>query len=491
MQPSKRQQIVYDTWQNEDCNILISAVAGSGKTTSLMHLLGLCEHRTLFLAFNKSIQEEIQGRIDKNGLRQGKAMTMHSLGLASLKTKYKYTKVNGSKKYVLLKILQRDHKKLVNKVKWGDRAKLNYTLLDLNEVSRLFMTNDLKILTKQLKTMDKQVFVHRALEEIWEKFVEIREKSYIGNSIEIDFTDMVYLPIHLDLKIPIYPTYLFVDECQDLNLCQHKLIDKLISQGTITKWCAVGDRKQAIYGFSGAYSTSFEMFHHKDGIVKELPLDINYRSKSAIIAEANDVFDVMEGFHEDEGIVKTITEAAFIKPDSMVVCRNVKPLIDLYFQLLALKKPCYIKGEDIRGRLYRILSPHKKETVKATRMQMEYDTIQLMEDKTDEGRFKAYIAKENYAMFLTLTRHLATDMTQVGALLASLESIFKHQKGDHGVMLCSIHKSKGLESDIVYILNENLIPSQFAISEEQLLQEQNLKYVARTRAKEEMYYLNL
>ena len=56
-------------------------------------------------------------------------------------------------------------------------------------------------------------------------------------------------------------------------------------------------------------------------------------------------------------------------------------------------------------------------------------------------------------------------------------------------MLCTIHKSKGLESDVVYILNENLIPSRFATSKEQLIQEKNLKYVARTRAKKELYFL--
>ena len=43
----------------------------------------------------------------------------------------------------------------------------------------------------------------------------------------------------------------------------------------------------------------------------------------------------------------------------------------------------------------------------------------------------------------------------------------------------------------MYILNENLIPSKFAKSPSQLEQEDNLRYVARTRAKKEMYYLNL
>ena len=83
--PSNKQQKIFDTWNNTDKNILINAVAGSGKTTTLLELLQYCKYRTLFLAFNKSVQEEIQGQIDKKGLTQGKALTMHSLGLSAIK----------------------------------------------------------------------------------------------------------------------------------------------------------------------------------------------------------------------------------------------------------------------------------------------------------------------------------------------------------------------------------------------------------------------
>jgi superfamily I DNA/RNA helicase len=47
-----------------------------------------------------------------------------------------------------------------------------------------------------------------------------------------------------------------VDEAQDLNLAQHKLIDNLLGQGDIRKWVAVGDRRQSIYGFSGSHAGS-------------------------------------------------------------------------------------------------------------------------------------------------------------------------------------------------------------------------------------------
>lgn len=61
---SPKQTKIFDTWINTHNNILINAVAGSGKTTTLLQLLELCDNRTLFLAFNKSIQEEIQAKIE-------------------------------------------------------------------------------------------------------------------------------------------------------------------------------------------------------------------------------------------------------------------------------------------------------------------------------------------------------------------------------------------------------------------------------------------
>lgn len=277
-------------------------------------------------------------------------------------------------------------------------------------------------------------------------------------------------------------------EAQDLNLCQHRLIENLISQGTIIKWIAVGDRNQSIYGFSGAYSTSFDMFLEKGNVV-ELPLDICYRCATSIIDVANEVYPVMEYSSEFEGTVEDTFNPDEIKPNSMVVCRNSGPLIDLYFQLLGLGKDCYIKGKDILNSIIRFLKPYKSSFVGAAKTEMLYKLDALSKDNTDSGRLKHYIFKENFGNFRKLAEHFCTGGETVDTLLNKLKSLFIDK--ENAIMLCTIHKSKGLEADIVYILNENLIPSKFAKSKEQLQQENNLKYVARTRAKKELYFLKL
>jgi ATP-dependent exoDNAse (exonuclease V) beta subunit len=59
------------------------------------------------------------------------------------------------------------------------------------------------------------------------------------------------------------------------------------------------------------------------------------------------------------------------------------------------------------------------------------------------------------------------------------------------VTLCSIHKSKGLEFEQVYLLGKSqFMPSKYAKQEWMLVQESNLEYVAVTRAKDKLVYVN-
>jgi len=262
----------------------------------------------------------------------------------------------------------------------------------------------------------------------------------------------------------------------------------LIAQGDVHKWISVGDRNQSIYGFSGAYTSSFDKFL-KMGNVTELPLDICYRCAQNIIDETNEVYDVMEYGTEEKGIVGRVTEVSEVKEESMIICRNTSPIIKLYFKLLSQGTSVYIKGDDILASMVRFLKPYNNMTVAMTKSKLLDKLEDLQKDKSENGRIKLYIFKEDYANFKELVSNTSTDYEIIKVLIEKIQNLFKVK--EKAVMLCTIHKAKGLESDIVYILNENLIPSKFAISTEQLKQEQNLKYVARSRAKKELYYLNL
>lgn len=487
MSPSARQAAIYDCWENEETNMVVGAVAGSGKTTVLMQLLEMCDSRVLFLAFNKSIQTEIQDRIDKGGIEQGKAMTLHSLGFMALRAVYSYVKVHNGKKYKMMKIVEKMNIQLFKSLKWEKKSQLYYTLYDLHDFARIYMTDDLEELKMQLIGAGKNFFECKELPIIWKDWLKVREEGYVGPKIDIDFIDMIYLPAVKDIEIPINTTYLMVDEAQDLNLCQHKIIDKLIAQG-VERWVAVGDPHQAIYGFSGASTKSFSMFLDKENAV-EMPLDICYRCPVSVLEYANEVYDIMEGFKTDEGEVSVVEDWKEIKDGSMVICRNTGPIISLYFKMIAAKRKVFIKGDDIINAILGFIRPFKYKTISQTMSLMTAELTKLQAKTKESDKIKAYFYDQNFTNFRVLSNHLVNFDDKVEVLIQAVQNIFAQE--EEGTILCTIHKSKGLEADNVYILNQSLIPSKFATTEEQLAQEMNLKYVARTRAKEATYLLNL
>lgn len=493
MIPSPNQQAVYSAFTSTEYNLLIEAVAGGAKTTTLLGILERAQYRTLFLAFNKSIQEELQKEIEDRGLANGKAMTIHSLGLSSITNHFgsKNVIVNKNKNWDLIKDLEKYNKRLYKSLIWEEKAKINITLLEMNDVSRLFMTDDMKTIFKYMNEMDKFYYEHEALKDLWEELLLTRATTYEGK-VEVDFIDMIYLPVRHALVIPICPYYLLIDECQDLNLAQHQFIDLLVSQGDIQKWVAVGDRRQSIYGFSGAYGTSFDLFKDKPNTI-QLPLDVCYRCPSLIIDEANKVYNVMHGFKQEEGIVEDVNNIYDIKNGSMIICRNTNPLIDLYFQLLSQNRKVYLKGEDILGSITKFLKPYMYKTVGETRTKLvtELKRLEEIPNKSDDERFKYFRLKQNFSNFVLLVSNIRIGNDKIEVLLQSLNNMFNEIPDEDAISLCTIHKSKGLEADIIYILDEFLIPSKFAKSKMQLEQERNLRYVARTRAKKELYYLNL
>lgn len=487
---SRRQAAVYHAWETTDLNLMVQAVAGGAKTTTLMGILARCKYRTLFLAFNKSIQEDISAKIQAAGYLHAKALTLHSLGLSAIRNAYPKAVITKNKNYQMIKDLHSYNRGLFSSMSWEDKSKTNITLMEMNDVSRIYLTDDLSQILTYMSEMDKYFYMHPQLENLWAEFINIREE-YEQRHL-IDFLDMIYITVKHKLLIPIQPYYLMIDEAQDLSLIQHLMIDQLLAQGDIHKWVAVGDRRQAIYGFTGSYSNSFDLFKEK-GNVHELPLDVCYRCPQAIIREANKVYNVIEHYKEYDGIVGTITDHTHINNGSMIICRNTSPLISLYFLLLAENRKVYLKGEDILSGLERFLQPYQYKTVNQAIFKITVELTDINEKayKSDEERYKSYKLQENLKNLKLLQRHFCQPTDKISVILDKIKTMFEQTEDSSAITLCTIHKAKGLEADIVYILNENLIPSKFAKSPAQLQQEQNLKYVARTRAKEAMYYLNL
>ena len=142
----------------------------------------------------------------------------------------------------------------------------------------------------------------------------------LKDKFNIDFDDMLLYSLDKGIYFKKYD-YIFVDEVQDLNRIQIAILKKMIRKGRLI---AVGDPKQAIYGFRGSDSESF--FNVKKSFnCKELPLSVSYRCPKLIVEEAKKIVPYITSGKSESGLVETLEtykRGLFLKKDSAVISRK-------------------------------------------------------------------------------------------------------------------------------------------------------------------------
>lgn len=481
---SKYQLDIFDKVKNTNKNIVIAATAGSGKTTTIIEASKLIpkHKRALFLAFNKSIVDELKKRLPQSI----NCSTIHSLGMRSLMSHFHISfQVSEYKTFNMCDSLLKgkklsDKDKIIYKFNVANiinLLRLNMSSIDAESISQIDAFYDVGIIDDELD----------AVSIIWDKLTSYNE-SFTNDYNMIDFTDMVYLPIVKNISMKQYDVVL-VDELQDLNTCQQKFIERLVKPyGRII---AVGDKRQAIYGFAGADIKSFEAFENRENTLS-LPLSVCYRCAKSIVSNAKTVYDDIEYFdQQQEGIVR-LGDVHEIQVNDMVVCRNVRPLISLFFHFLKRKVKSTIKGKDIEQGLIKLLNKVKDydksfALTKLGEFRMQLITELRSKGIADHTKHPKYINFVEKCEIISVIASECETMKQVEILL---HEIFEEKRD--AINMMTVHKSKGLESDRVFYIekfnNEKLIPSKYAIKDWERKQEQNLLFVCYTRAKKEFVY---
>jgi DNA helicase-2/ATP-dependent DNA helicase PcrA len=310
------------------------------------------------------------------------------------------------------------------------------------------------------------------------------------NPTYIDFTDMIYIPAtNENIDFPISPQLVFIDECQDLNACQHALLDRLIKKNK-ARFVACGDPQQSIYGFAGAHSESFNIFLEKPN-VKEMPLSICYRCPQRVVARANMVYDIMESWDQKQEGECRDGDISEVQEGDMIICRNIKPLVGAYFDLLAQGKKAVIKGKDLGKGLISLIKPYQSkvsvQVMLLLEARLEEKKVELVRGGIDNPTtHPGYI---NLLEKVEVIRFISKRFTTALSMIRFLEGVFA-DTDRKGVVLSTIHKSKGLENPNVFILDKKLIPSKYAKTPDQIIQESNLLYVAITRAQSKLIFIN-
>ena len=488
---------------NQDSLYLTDNFIVTHNTTTLIEGIKLIDEKAtkLFLAFNKSIKEEIELKVKKHNLFID-MNTCHGFGYSTiLKNFEKAPTIDNYKYNTILKTifnnfqhegscepsklnLDRTMSKYINQfdIKFkdpADRYEFQNKIIKISELSRLFLTDNK---SKLVKICEKYGIEANNIElKLATNLIKIAN----ANLDSIDYTDMIYLPNHLNLPTQKYD-WVLIDECQDLNAAQRHLMLRTLHDNS--RFIAVGDERQAIYAFSGADSESFEKLR-KVPNTTVLPLSECFRCGSEIIKTVKDIVPQIEA-HQSTGIgvVNRQAQLCDIKDGDMVICRNTYPLVKLCLKYIKMGIKATIIGSDIGKSITKLITKTKE-----TDMQLVFDRLYLDLEKTLRRIMQTNdISKANGLKnpeYVNLHEKIQVIETiyksnggDANSIIKNINELFSDKKS--GIIMSTIHKAKGLESDRVFIIHDDLLPSRYAEQEWELKQEENLRYVAQTRAKE-------
>lgn len=466
---SPMQEAILKAVAEETFNMSIEAVAGSGKTFTILQAMQRARGDVLFLAFNKSIADELREKTPMGT----DCKTFNALGHALLKRKAIGSDLDKWKLSKLLKpqMSTKEYKD------WGwELIKLIGGMKSSGMLEPL-MTKDFEHYVEHSEVpMDRITYAAMLLEKLWEEALDVSES--------FTFDDQLFMPIYWDLTFPKYDT-VFVDEAQDLNPIQHMMLSRLADRGA--RIIAVGDSKQAIYGFRGALTNSMEALNTQFECV-EFPLSISYRCAKSIVALAKEIVPQIE--HAEgapEGTITTFEEEGIspvdIQEDSIIMCRTNAPMFRYAVQFLKYKIPCMVMS-NFGEQLIKFVKGFPVTTTEDLAREIEIWRKKEIAEAEDRELFhKINRINDKARSILPFCKEFRIK----GQVVQALERLLR---SDSGPRLCTIHKAKGLEAEYAYLLRPDLVPGPWIEPDtEEYLQEQNLRYVAITRAKQHLTFM--
>lgn len=507
LKSSEYQLRVYDFIQNDTRNGLISAVAGSGKTTTLIKSLDFIDKnkKVLFCAFNKSIATEIKERV---GFRSNVDIkTIHGLGFEILKRNFNFEIDNLKYRSILVDILNFTKKKtkknvlkhynfneddlvLVDEIK--EMIKANDSDLAFGDIINILNLARLNLI--DLTDENAVLFIDKVAAS-HDIFFTFSESKIILNLIKLgisyrkvlDFTDLVFLPVYFDLKAQQYDL-IFIDECQDLNKTQRTLILNHIKEDG--RFIAVGDENQCIYQFAGADVESYNKLRTTPNTI-ELPLSISYRCGKEIVSfiRQSNLNNKIEAFENNpDGEVIGESSIKDLRDGDMVLCALTYPLVVLCLSLLEEKKSAYIVGSDVGINLINIIKEHSSDSMAQVISKMEQDLTKKIDNLIKKYNYTNEEAKNenSISLFLekiSILKTLSIDDDSPANTIALIEKLFNNTT-KQSIRLSTVHKSKGLENDRVFILEPNLLTLNLDSDAGR-----NLYYVALSRAKKTLGFI--
>jgi len=288
----------------------INAVAGSGKTFVLtrrinyMRLMGIKPQNILCTTFTKKATGEMKDRMTKlmstayiNLMTLG---TTHSIGYRILSREYKSLNHHLARAFDPKKdiLMGNDQKRFMENVKKDIMKDMTVPFEIKQEINEIAIPQ----FNKAFGLAKNEGIGHREYEGLHGDNPSKRMQAYVlmynryeqkkWDDVVVDGDDLLFLLVRLleehdDIRAKYQRQfkYLLIDEAQDNNALQNKLIGMLgYPEYNIF---LVGDDDQAMYSFRGAKPEEFIQFSKTYKMSTQIPLELNYRSNPGILKAAN------------------------------------------------------------------------------------------------------------------------------------------------------------------------------------------------------------
>lgn len=465
MTPTSEQNSILDMATGSSANLMIQALAGTGKTSTLEMIDAAIKVQPhLYLVFAKANAVEATKRMrDTTTVR-----TFNSLGHRIwAQSCARNLKLNARKVSDIFQAIVDESPKSSRSTIWDcwDQVKFG---VDLARAVGYIPNGHAKAGNALISQTKFHFLLDESPDDLTSDLIDavLIRSIKLAYDAEIDFNDQVYMPALFGGTYPRFPLVL-IDEYQDLSPVNHAMIAKLCKE---SRQIGVGDDAQAIYAFRGADTGSMAHAINRYAMA-ELSLSVSFRCPSEIVKNVHWRVPEFKASRQGGEVVHATERLPWnLRADAVVISRNNAPLIRACFSLLGRGMSVSVAGTDIGPKLIKTLRSLGSESL------TQAQTLSAIDDWLSRKLERESKSAPDIAECM---RVFASHGSSLGSAISYAEHLFK-QEGT--IRLLTGHKAKGLEFDHVYHLDSWLLKNQG--------QDRNVHYVIDTRPRESLTYID-
>jgi len=465
-------------------NIKINAIAGSGKTSTVVEyaMKRPKNSKILYLAFNRTVKDEAILKFKSKKINSVTVETAHSLAYKNIVFAYRYAVCKGYKAHELAKLLELE-----------EESQRHGAIILANHVNKLTAlycnSNKQKIQdVNYLSTLIEPQsigFVTKYYEVILEKTQIFLDKM---DTNKIDITHDFYLKKYQLSKPKLKYDYILFDEGQDAS---EAMLDIFLNQKA-TK-IIVGDTHQQIYAWRYAINslekTNFKTFS----------LSTSFRFNQAIASLASQTLELKQMIikHKAFPIIGKGSNDK-IQSKAIIARTNLGLLINAIEYVIEDKKANHIYFEgninsytyaEDGASLYDVLNLYEKK-----RHLIRDTLIKSMNDIEDLETYVKQTEDVELGMLVEIVKKYGSKIPKILDEIKE-KHIKSNNKKDAEIIFSTVHRSKGMEYDSVTLANDFIDEEkiQYLTDEyenklvDRIIEEINLLYVAITRTTNKLY----